>query len=145
MRLNGDFVGQITPRGRRQGDPLSPYLFVLYTQGLSALIKKNLRAEGIYTRSRCVEETPILAFLLFAYKCFFFIFCRVDESEANIIIDILNVYGAASGQLINFQKSKIIFSSNTNYLQRQYLSSPLGVTESIGTSRYLRLPSIIGK
>ena len=39
MIINGETFGHITPtRGIRQGDPISPYLFLLYAKGLSALI-----------------------------------------------------------------------------------------------------------
>lgn len=56
MLINGDSLGKITPRkGIRQGDLLSPYLFILCTEGLSSMIKK-IKVEGISMVSKCIED-----------------------------------------------------------------------------------------
>ena len=41
IKINGKAYGNIIPsRGLRQGDPLSPYLFLLYAEGFTSLLAK---------------------------------------------------------------------------------------------------------
>lgn len=58
---------------------------------------------------------------------------------------ILTMYGEASGQEINLQKSEVSFSRNVPPDSRQHLSITLGVTASLGGGKYLGLPSLIGR
>ena len=52
--VNGELCGMIHPtRGIRQGDPISPFLFLLCTEGLNGLIKKAERNGDINGFSLC--------------------------------------------------------------------------------------------
>jgi len=64
--VNNESVRPIFPgRGLRQGDPLSPYLFILCVEGLSALIRQVERRGDIHGISICIIA-PIISHLLFA-------------------------------------------------------------------------------
>ena len=52
--INGEPIGRIVPsRGLCQGDPISPYLFLLYSEGLLAMLKKEEREGKIKGVSVC--------------------------------------------------------------------------------------------
>ena len=62
--LNGKELGPIVPkRGLRQGDSLSPYLFILCVEGLSALFRKAERHGELYG-CRILRRAPSISHLL---------------------------------------------------------------------------------
>jgi hypothetical protein len=141
--LNFENVGPIHPgRGLRQGDPLSPYLFILVTEGLTALIHKAVDRGDLHGIKIC-RGAPVVSHLLFADDCF--LFCRSNLSETNKLMEILKIYEMASGQEINLSKSEVFFSRNMSRAAQEDLSNIMGVKHVLGTGTYLGLPSMVGR
>ncbi|XP_058784794.1 uncharacterized protein LOC131659630 [Vicia villosa] len=141
--VNSDRVEPIFPgRGLRQGDPLSPYLFILVFEGLSALIKRAVSRGDIHGAHIC-RGAPSVSHLLFADD--YFLFCRANIMEASNLMGILKIYADVTGQVINLSKSEVFFSRNLSGPAQEDLAKLMGVRRVIGTGTYLGLPSMIGR
>lgn len=140
--VNYELVGLIIPgRGLTQGDPLSPYLFILCAEGLSALIRKAERSGDLHGVSICTNA-PTFSHILFADD--FLLFFRADDNEAQVMKNILNTYELASGQAISLPKSEVFFSSVVPSPLKEAITNILGVRAVMGTYKYLGLPSMLG-
>lgn len=70
--VNDERVGPVIPgRGLRQGDPLSPYLFILCAGGMTSLIKQAERNNILHGIKVCCIA-PAISHLLFADDIFLF-------------------------------------------------------------------------
>ena len=140
--INGEPKGWITQsRGIRQGDPLSPYLFLLCAEGLSALLNKaveNRVINGIMSSQNGV----CISHLLFADDSL--LFCKATVGECQQLLSILGQYEAASGQAINRKKTSF-FSKNTNPEIRRLIKQQLGARVMTNSDKYLSLPMTCGK
>lgn len=137
--FNGSPRGTITPsRGIRQGDSLSPYMFLLWAEGLSVIID-NANRLGSLTSLNFTTQGPRISRLLFVDDSL--IFLKSSESECLTLKRIPGSYGRVSGQCINFSKSAIIFSPNVHPERQAYLQSILNVNLVADFGNYLRLPS----
>jgi len=93
--INGTPYGRITPtRGIKQGDPLSPYLFLLCAEGLSSLIGKA-EEEGLISGVPIVARGYKLSHLLFADDSL--LFCRANSMEWDNVMNLLMKYEKVSG------------------------------------------------
>lgn len=93
--INGSAHGCITPsRGLRQGDPLSPYLFLICAEASSSLIHYATRSKELNGISIC-RGCPYVTHLFFADDNL--LFCKANSQECHILIEILRKYEAASG------------------------------------------------
>ena len=141
--INGKPKGHIIPsRGLRQGDPLSPYLFLIYAKGLSALIKKAVN-DGSMERISVCRNGPCLSHLFFADDSL--IFCKASIEECESLHRILKVYEYASGQQLNRAKTSLYFSSNTATEIQEEIKNRFGAQVIKQHEKYLGLPSLVGK
>ncbi|XP_028068804.1 uncharacterized protein LOC114271378 [Camellia sinensis] len=141
--VNGSPIKKFVPtRGLRQGDPLSPYLFVLCAEGLSALIKRA-EGEGKLTGVAVCRGSPRVSHLLFADDSL--LFGAANMQELVVVQDILGKYELVSGQKINLEKSAICFSKNVGIDIQAGLRNAMGVGNLVDSGKYLGLPYIVGR
>ena len=141
--INGAPTGFIQPiRGIRQGDPLSPFLFLLCTEGLHGLLSQAASRGDIHGFSLS-RRCPSLTHLLFADDSL--LFCRSNVEECQKVMEVLQVYEVGSGQQLNKAKTTVFFSKSTNEENRRLIKDCLGVEEIQSYEKYLGLPSLVGR
>lgn len=66
FKINGRIHGKVTSsRGLRQGDPISPYLFILVAEALSCLLSQAVSTNRIHGAHAC-RGGPEVSHLFFA-------------------------------------------------------------------------------
>ena len=141
--VNEDPCGMIfSTRRIRQGDPLSPFLFLLCTEGLNGLIKKVKFQGDIHSYSLC-RRGPKLTHLLLIDDSL--MFCRSTIEECDKLLDILYKYEEALGQKVNRSKTSLFFSNFVLEEVKHGIKVKLGVPEIMHYEKYLELPSLVGK
>ena len=124
MLIIGEPKGRIVPtRGLRQGDSISPYLFLLCAEGLLAMLRK-VENGGIPRGIVVCRQAPLVSHLLFADDCV--VFGKASKEEGFRLLKILEVYEKESGQKLNREKTSLFFSKNTSVEVKEEVKDMFG-------------------
>ena len=93
-------------RGCRQGDPLSPYIFLLYAEILARLFKSSKDIKGIkigeeYTLSQFADDTTVLL--------------DGSEKSLNETLTALDIFAAASRLKVNASKTRAVWIGSQKF------------------------------
>ncbi|BFG38676.1 hypothetical protein CerSpe_249500 [Prunus speciosa] len=128
-------------RGIRQGDPLSPFLFLICAEGLSAMIKEAEEFGGLHGYQFKTHGTSV-SHLFFADDSV--LFCKAEDGEVELLKHILRGYEHGSGQRINLDKSSMFFSTKCLESTCKHMADILGVQRNNGFGKYLGLRADFG-
>ncbi|KAK2638870.1 hypothetical protein Ddye_026665 [Dipteronia dyeriana] len=136
-------VGLLKPStGLCQGGPLSPYLFLICTEGLSFLIVDTERC-GDIADFRCNRMGSKISHLFFVDDSM--LFSCTSKKYCRAIKRVLDCYALAYTQVVNFEKSTMCVSSKVYHLVAKTLAKLLGVKFVKCQECYLGLFSFPGK
>ncbi|GLT32300.1 hypothetical protein SLA2020_069760 [Shorea laevis] len=136
--INGRTSDSFKPsRGLRQGDPLSPYLFMLCVKFLSMKLQgdSNMRE---WKGTKLGKRGPIISHLFFADDLIFV--GKASLSNATYLENLLAFFCQRSSQKINLSKSKILFSHNVTVETKLNICAKLNIPETHSLGKYLGFP-----
>lgn len=135
IKINGQAKGEMKPtRGLRQGDPLYPYLFILYAEAFPSLIHAPMN-ENALEGIRITQHCPRILHPVFADDSL--LFSKAILNEAAIYAGLMKVYCAESGQDVNLNKCCLFSSNNTATRTRANISNMLEIKNNTRPKKYL--------
>ncbi|CAM8965988.1 unnamed protein product [Rhodiola kirilowii] len=141
IRVNGVVSENFSPeRGIRQGDPLSPYLFVLCMEWLARRLERALQL-GDIQGIQVSRSAPPVSHLMFADDCILFV--KADVDNIMRLKSILKEFEEISGQRINYCKSEFFVGCNVCPELARCIGSILGMKKVNRIEKYLGLPVCI--
>jgi len=137
------FVVFFSPiRGIRQGDPLSPFLFIICMEVLTRALCKLQMNKKSCIGFKIAPRAEKISCLLFADDSL--VFCKTNLESCRKLDDLLNKFCQSPGQLINFHKSSLTFSKNATAHDRQVVSLVFNIQHQDSLGKYLGCPVFQG-
>ncbi|XP_022042373.1 uncharacterized mitochondrial protein AtMg01250-like [Helianthus annuus] len=108
-------------RGLRQGDPLSPFLFLIIMEALTCVVKEASMI-GLYKGISCAQSSPCLSHFFYADDAVFVGEWPLDNARK--LNKILCCFYLSSGPRVNLAKSSL-FGLRVNEANTQEMASIL--------------------
>ncbi|KAK9986443.1 hypothetical protein SO802_031394, partial [Lithocarpus litseifolius] len=138
LLFNGGNLDSFCPsRGIRQGDPISPYIFILCMDFLGQLIQEKCEAKK-WCPVKASRSGPSFSHLFFADDLV--LFAKANSDNCTAIREVLDTFCKLSGQSLSVTKSRVFFSPNVSHENRDVLSDTLGFQQTSCLGRYLGFP-----
>ncbi|XP_050238071.1 uncharacterized protein LOC126687555 [Mercurialis annua] len=118
-----------------------PFAFVLCAQGLSFILDQAVLVHHLQGL-KVSRNGPMISHLLFADDLIIFSECNM--ASVTTIQNLLHRYALASGQIINFAKSEIFFSSNSQDDMKTQITHRFNIQNQTSPQPYLGIPTFIG-
>ena len=141
IKINGSLEGYFKGNsGLRQGDPLSPYLFVLAMEVLTQCIQLSTSSTDFKFHWRSKEVN--LTHMVFADDIF--LFCKGETNSVKFLKHGLDLFSDISGLKANWNKSNCFFANTSDDVKNQILQLTGFQCGSLPIT-YLGLPLITTK
>lgn len=132
----------VQTRGLRQGDPLSPYLFVLCMEKLALMTQEKVNNKQ-WLPIKISKNGPPISHLFFADDCL--LFTKAKASQVRLVKDILHYFCLASGMKVNVQKSRFLPSKNVTRSKISQYEGIIDFHHTYNIGRYLGFPLLAGR
>ena len=136
--FNGEALDLIFPsRGIRQGNPISPYLFIIFMDYLGQFIEEKC-SENLWQPVKASQSGLAFSHLFFADDLIFF--AKADGVNSAAIGDVLDTFCSISSQTVSEAKPRVYFSPNVDSDTRESLCDILGFASTPFLGKYLGFP-----
>lgn len=133
----------VPERGLRQGDPLSPLLFILEAEVLARKLQElsnNPENKLGFNITRIGTRIPFLSF-----ADDMMIFTKANQNVTQLTKKIIDEYCVISGQKVNYHKSAFQTTPKVTNAEKQIIQDTINVTHQNRLDKYLGCPIINGR